>query len=100
MSQRGFNEGVSNTQPSDTCVSITDNEATHKECRAVSIGVSQSIDLYVYNALPAGPKADQASGWVTFKGATAGTILPVMARGARKTAATAAPDADDIVFIY
>lgn len=96
MSQRKLNEGLSNTQPADTCISITDALATHDECRGIFVGTTQSIDLYVQNVLTnAG-----TYGWVTFAGATAGTILPIMAKGARKTSGAAAPDAGDIIFLY
>ena len=94
MSQRCFSEGVSNTQPSDTCISITDNNATHTECRAVFIGTTQSIELYVVTDFAG------TYGWVPFISATAGTIIPVMANGARKTSGSAAPTAGDIVFLY
>ena len=96
MSQKGLNEGLSNTQPADTCISITDNATTHAVCRGVAIGTTQSIDLYVQNTL----SNTVTNGWVTFAGATAGTILPIMAAGARKTSGTAAPSAGDIVFLY
>lgn len=94
MSMRGFQEGVNNTQPSDTNISITDNLSTHAECRAVYIGTAQDIDLYVQSDLA------QTYAWVKFQGVVAGTVLPVMAKGARKTAASAAPTAGDIVFLY
>jgi hypothetical protein len=38
--------------------------------------------------------------WVTFKGATAGTVIPIQVVGARKTAGSSAPDAGDVVFLY
>jgi len=66
---------------------ITDNETTHDSAEAVYVGVTQSIDLYICGA------------WYTFKGATADSLLPIAATGARKTAAGAAPDAGDIVFL-
>jgi hypothetical protein len=76
-------------KPADVAVSITDNNATHGRCRGVWVGVSQSIDLSV-----------DGSTWVLFKGATAGTVIPVQAVGVRKTSGSAAPDAGDVVFLY
>lgn len=75
-------------QPGYNAVSIAAAATTNDECRGVWIGTTQSVDLYVNGA------------WVTFQGATAGTIIPVRATGARKTAAAAAPTAGDIVFLY
>lgn len=76
------------TYSATDAVSITDADATHTLCRGVWVGVSQSLDLYVNGA------------WILFKGATAGTIIPVQAIGARKNAGSAAPDAGDVVFLY
>lgn len=70
-------------------VSITDNASTHGYTRAVWVGTTQSIDLFVV----------QTGAWVTFQGATAGTLIPIQASGARKTAGSAAPTAGDIVFL-
>lgn len=70
-------------------VSITDNATTHGYTRAVWIGTTQSIDLFVV----------QTGAWVTFQGATAGTLIPIQASGARKTAGSAAPSSGDIVFL-
>jgi hypothetical protein len=69
--------------------SITVATATHEPCRGVYIGTSQSLDLNF-----------AIDGWVTFAGCVAGTIIPVSVIGARKTAASAAPDAGDVVFLY
>jgi hypothetical protein len=95
MSQKCFSEGVSNTQPSDFAVSITDNNATHSQCRGVYVGTTQSIDLYVQNDF-----SDTSFGWITFSNVNAGSILPIMAKGARKTSDTSAPSAGDVVFLY
>lgn len=70
-------------------VSITDNVTTHGYTRAVWVGTTQSIDLFVV----------QTGAWVTFQGATAGTLIPIQVSGARKTAGSAAPSAGDIVFL-
>lgn len=67
---------------------ITDNATTHQISRAIWVGTTQSIDLYVNGA------------WETFQGATAGTEIDVQATGARKTSASAAPSAGDILFLY
>jgi hypothetical protein len=72
----------------DSCLSITDNSTNHDKCRAVYVGTSQNIDLYVGGA------------WVLFQGATAGSELDIKATGARKTSGSAAPSAGDIVFLY
>jgi hypothetical protein len=77
------------TSSSDRAVSITNNNATNNRCRAVWIGTTQSLDFSV-----------DESTWVTFAGCTAGTIIPVAATGARKTAGSAAPTAGDVVFLY
>jgi len=71
-------------------VSITDNATTHGYTKAVWVGTSQSIDLYVV----------QTGAWVTFQGAVAGTLIPIQVSGARKTSGSAAPSAGDIVFLY
>ncbi len=68
--------------------SITDANTTHSKCRGVWIGVSQSIDLYM------------KSGWQTFKGAQAGSIIPAQATGARLTAGGASPASGDVLFLY
>jgi hypothetical protein len=70
-------------------VSITAATAVQPECRGVWIGVTQSLDF-----------SFDGSTWVLFKGATAGTLLPIRVVGARKTAGSAAPDAGDVVFLY
>jgi hypothetical protein len=72
-----------------SAVSITDSATTHLYSRAVWIGTTQSIDLYVVST----------GAWVTFQGATAGTIIPVQASGARITSGPASPNAGDIVFL-
>lgn len=81
---------IGDTVSAHGAVSITTNVSTQSNSRAVWIGTTQSIDLYI---------VDQAA-WITFQGATAGTLLPIQASGARKTAGSAAPSAGDIVFLY
>ena len=68
--------------------SITDILTTHSKCRGVWIGTTQSLDFYF-------PKA----GWITFKGCTAGTVLPIQVLGARVTGG-ATPASGDVVFLY
>lgn len=68
---------------------IADTNATHAKCRGVWIGTTQSLDF-----------SFDGSTWVTFQGATAGTIIPIMVVGARKTAGSAAPTTKDVVFLY
>lgn len=70
-------------------VSITDSVTTHGYSRGVWIGTTQSIDLFVV----------ESNAWVTFQGATAGTLIPIQASGARKTAGPASPSSGDIVFL-
>jgi hypothetical protein len=71
-----------------SAVSITTNVTTQPLCRAIWIGTTQSDDFYINGA------------WVTFQGATAGTLLPIQATGARITSGTANPNAGDVVFLY
>lgn len=69
--------------------SITDTStSTHGTCRAVWIGTTQSDDFYINGA------------WVTFQGATAGTVLPIQAAGARVTSGSGSPASGDVVFLY
>ncbi len=84
-----YNSVRGGTSCATNALSITDANPTHNVCSGVWVGVSQSIDLSL-----------DGVNWVLFKGATAGTIIPVYAKGARKTAGSAAPDAGDIVFLY
>lgn len=70
-------------------VSITVATADRYRCRGVWIGTSQSLDF-----------SFDGTTWVTFQGATAGTIIPIQVVGARKTAGAAAPTAGDVVFLY
>jgi hypothetical protein len=70
-------------------VSITAATATADRCRGVWIGTTQSLDF-----------SFDGTTWVTFQGATAGTIIPIQVNGARKTSGAAAPTAGDVVFLY
>ena len=70
-------------------VSITVATADRTRCRAVWIGTTQSLDF-----------SFDGSTWVTFQGATAGTIIPIQVVGARKTSGAEAPTAGDVVFLY
>ena len=81
--------GETTTSPGYFGVSVTVDTATARRCRGVWVGVSQSLDF-----------SFDGSTWVLFKGATAGTVIPVQVVGARKTAGSAAPDAGDVVFLY
>ncbi len=74
--------------PAYSGVSITDTATTHSKCRAVWIGTSQDLEFYMNGA------------WVVFKGASAGSIIPVQATGARIDSGDAAPAAGDVVFLY
>lgn len=81
---------VGDTVSAHGALSITTNVSTQNRCRAVWIGTTQSVDFFF----------SDSSAWVTFQGATAGTLLPIQVTGARKTAGTAAPTSGDIVFLY
>lgn len=70
-------------------VSITVATADRPQCRGVWIGTTQSLDF-----------SFDGTTWVTFQGATAGTIIPIKVVGARKTSGAADPTAGDIVFLY
>jgi hypothetical protein len=70
-------------------VSVTVNTATLDKCRAVWVGTTQSLDFTF-----------DGTTWIEFQGATAGTVIPIQVIGARKNAASAAPDAGDVVFLY
>ena len=83
-----FNSAVSSTQPAYRAVSITNNNSTNTECRAVYIGVSDNYEFFVDGS------------WITFNGCVAGTILPVRSTGARHDSGDSAPDSGDIVFLY
>ena len=73
-----------------SCVSVISTSTTiYNRCRGVWIGTSQSLDL-----------SFDGTTWVTFQGATGGTVIPIQVVGARKTAAGAAPTAGDVVFLY
>lgn len=75
----------------EDAVLITDANATHSKCRGVWIGTTQSYDFYF---------AGRTNGWVTFKGCTAGTLLPLQVIGARITSGAASPASGDIAFVY
>ena len=77
------------TDSAYTAVDCTVNTTLASKTRGVYIGVSQSLDF-----------SFDGSTWVLFKGATAGTILPIQVYGARKTAAGAAPDSGDVILLY
>lgn len=69
--------------------SVTSNVATQQRARAVWIGTTQSLDF-----------SFDGSTWVTFQGATAGTVIPLQAVGVRLTSGSANPAAGDVVFLY
>ena len=72
-----------------SALSITVDTATASRCRGVWIGTTQSLDFCF-----------DGTNWVTFQGCIAGTIVPVQVVGARKTAGSAAPTANDVIFLY
>lgn len=76
-------------QSATSAVSITSNASSYPTARAVWIGTTQSDDF-----------SFDCSTWVTFQGATAGTLLPFQVCGARITSGSAAPVAGDVVFLY
>jgi hypothetical protein len=86
--KKPINQALVDTQPAGGAASITDNATTHNECVAIYIGTSTSYDFYI------------GGSWITFQNVMTGSILPLRATGARKTMASAAPSAGDIVFLY
>ena len=70
-------------------VSVTASSADQQKSRGVWIGVTQSLDFCF-----------DGTTWLTFKGCTAGTLLPLQVVGARKTAAGAAPTSADVILLY
>ena len=74
--------------PAATTTSITNTNTTHKECRAIYVGVGDAYDFYVDGS------------WVLFKNAADGAIYPIRAKGARHNSGSSAPDAGDILFLY
>lgn len=79
-------EGVTRN-PASFAETISDNATTHTPSRGVYIGVAKDYDFNVGGA------------WVGFKGTVAGSIIPIVAVGARVTSGSAAPTAGDIVFL-
>ena len=74
--------------PAAVATSITNTNTTHKECRAIYVGVGDAYDFYVDGS------------WVLFKNAADGAIYPLRAMGARHNSGSSAPDAGDILFLY
>jgi len=74
--------------PIATTTSITNTNTTHKECRAIYVGVGDDYDFYVDGS------------WVLFKNSADGAIYPLRAMGARHNSGSSAPDAGDILFLY
>ena len=70
-------------------VSITVATADRDRCRGVWVGTTQSLDF-----------SFDGTTWVLFQGCQAGQIIPIQPVGARITAASAAPNAGDVVFLY
>lgn len=68
--------------------SVTVNTAAQDPCRAVYIGVAGDYDFHVNGS------------WVAFKGAVAGSVIPVRAIGARDNGDQSAPAAGEVVFLY
>lgn len=78
------------TIPSTYGVLITTNVSTHPKCRAVYIGTDGDYEFFF-----------EATGvWVRFKDAKAGSMLPIMASGARNSSGGTAPTTGDITFCY
>lgn len=77
-----------------TAVSVEDANADKVECKAVYIGATATYEFNMKNSKTAG-----GTGWVSFPGATAGTIIPIRAIGARD-ADDSAPEAGDVLFLY
>ena len=67
--------------------SITANSTTASPSSAIYVGVTGNYEFYVNGA------------WVHFKAVPAGTVLRVMAKGARDQSDGSAPAAGEIVFL-
>jgi len=67
--------------------SITANSTTASASSAIYVGVAGNYEFYVNGA------------WVHFKAVPAGTVLRVMATGARDQSDGSAPAAGEIVFL-
>jgi hypothetical protein len=68
---------------------VTVATATLAQCRGIYIGATQSLDFCL-----------DGTNWVTFASCTAGQVFQIAAVGARKTAGPAAPDANQVIFLY
>ncbi len=76
--------------PASGAVSVTSTSVTtYSRSRAVWVGTTQSLDFTF-----------DGTNWITFQGATAGSVIPVQVLGARITSGAAAPAAGDVVFLY
>ena len=103
VGELGFEQGLENTQPTDSLVSITDNATTHAKSRGIYIMTSQSYDVYVSETTEntaSGSASPAVPNWVTMASLLAGVPQPIMAMGIRKTSGAAAPSANDVFFIY
>ncbi len=70
-------------------IAVTVNTAGFEPCRGVYIGTSQNLDF-----------SFDGTTWIAFQGCVAGSVIPIMPVGVRKTSGGSAPDAGDIVFLY
>jgi hypothetical protein len=78
------------TIPAAYGILITTNASTQIKCRAVYIGTDGDYEFFF----------DATNTWVRFKGAKAGSMLPIMASGARNFTGGTAPTTGDITFCY
>lgn len=74
--------------PAVSTAVITDTNTTHAGSRSVYIGIADDYDFYVDGS------------WVTFKNTIDGSVLPIMATGARHNSGSTAPDSGDVIFLY
>lgn len=73
--------------PSESVEVIDDTDTTHQRSRGVLMGVNEQFDFYIRGA------------WVAFPAVPIGTILPIVASGARDSG-DAAPTAGDCIFLF
>lgn len=70
--------------------SITNNNTTNDECRAIRVGVSAATDFDFY----------VGGSWASYGACQPAELIPIHATGARKSADSSAPSQGEIVFLY
>lgn len=75
------------TVPATIATSIATNATGQNPSRGIFIGVAGDYDFYVNGS------------WVAFTGCVAGSVLPIVATGARDNGDQSSPAAGEIVFL-